>query len=188
MGHEEVEEWTITGGPIGNFLTGEVFTDGSCFKHGPPTWNQAGWAVCKISRDGALLGWMRGPVGGQLPQSAGAAEHVAALALATRAEQAVEALVDYKGLENLQDASVDVISYRKNIYSGLKLQARARAPQGFKISKVKAHVNPDDCQDPVDKFRALGNDFADRLAKGAALNTQSPTREQMRVHQLQVDF
>ncbi len=131
---------------------------------------------------------MRGPVGGQLPQSSGAAEHVAVLALATRAEQAVDALADYNGLENLQDAPEDVVSYRKSIYSGLKLQTRARAPKGFRVLKVQGHASPDDYEDPEDKFRAIGNDIADRIAKGAALSTPPPTREQMREYQLQADF
>ena len=188
MGHEEVEEWTVTGGPIEDFLYGEVFTDGSCFKHGPPTWNQAGWAVCKVSRDGALLAWMRGAVGGQLPQSSGAAEYVAALALTTRATREIEALVDYQGLIGLLEASLDTISYRKNIYSGLKLQTRAKAPRGSTFSKVQAHVNPETCTDPMVYFRAIGNEHADKVAKEAARSTQSPTREQLLQYHLQCNF
>ena len=119
MGYEEAEEWTVTGGPVEDLLTGEFFTDGSCFKHGPPTWSQAGWALCKVSRDGVLLGWLRGPVGGQLPQTSAAAEYVAALALAARAEHQVEALSDYQGLAGLEGAPEDVITYRESIYAGV---------------------------------------------------------------------
>ncbi len=188
IGHEEAEEWTLTGGPIEDILVGEVFTDGSCYKHGPPTWNHTGWSICKVSRDGVLLGWLRGSVGGQLPQTSPASEHVAVLALAMRAAHHVEALSNYKGLEGLEDAPSDVISYRKSIYSGLKLQARARAPKGFKVVKVQGHANVEACDTPADRFRAIGNDFADQIAKGAAMNTPSPTQAQMREHQLQVDF
>ena len=110
IGHEEAESWTLTGGPIEDLLVGDLFTDGSCFKHGPPTWSQTGWAVCKVSQDGVLLGWLRGTVGGQLPQTSPASEHVAILALATRARNAVAAHSDYKGLEHLEEAALDTVN------------------------------------------------------------------------------
>ncbi len=118
------------GGPIKDLLVGDLFTDGSCFKHGPPTWTQTGWAVVKVSREGTLLGWMRGTVGGHLPQSSPAAETVAVLAGASEAEHAITLHSDYKGLEKLEEAPRDAISHRKAIYAGPKLQARARAPDG----------------------------------------------------------
>ena len=188
LGLQDATAWTITGGPIQEILSGEVFTDGSCFKHGPPTWNQAGWAIVKLSRDGVVLGWMKGPVGRQLPQSSPASEHIAALALATHATSAVDALSDYKGLEHFEDAPQDVISRRQSIYSGVRVQIRARAPQGFRVVKVAAHVVQESCTSEVDRFRALGNDWADRLAKEAALETQSPTSEQLQQYHLQTAF
>ena len=69
--------------------------------------------MCKVSRDGVLLGWMRGSVGGQLPQTPAAAEYVAALALAVKATSSVEALSDYQGLAGLEDADDNIITYRK---------------------------------------------------------------------------
>jgi hypothetical protein len=33
----DCEKWSITGAPAEDFMRGTVFTDGSCFKHGPPS-------------------------------------------------------------------------------------------------------------------------------------------------------
>ena len=53
MGHEpgSYESWTISGGPLEDYLQGVVFTDGSCFKPGPVSWNREGWAVVELSSD-----------------------------------------------------------------------------------------------------------------------------------------
>ena len=42
LGHEKWEEWTLTGCPISDVLVGDVYTDGSCLKMGPPTWSRTG--------------------------------------------------------------------------------------------------------------------------------------------------
>jgi predicted secreted protein len=110
------------------------------------------------------------------------------LALATNATSAVDALSDYKGLERFEEAPQDVISRRQSIYSGVKVQLRARAPKGFRVVKVAAHVAQEDCTSAEERYRALGNEFADRLAKEAALKTQSPTNAQLQQYHLQVGF
>ncbi len=169
-------------------MVGDLFADGSCLKHGPPTWTQTGWAVVKISREGTLLGWLRGTVGSQLPQTSPASEMVAILAGATEAEHSINLHSDYKGLEGLEEAPRDAISYRKSIYSGPKLLTRARAPSGFKVTKVKGHVNLEDCTTEEERFWAQGNQHADTVARSAAANTPSPTESQIRDWHLQVGF
>ena len=86
--------------------------------------------MVKVSREGVLLGWLRGTVGSQLPQTSPASETVAVLAGATEAEHSVNLHSDYKGLEGLEAEPIDAISYRKSIYAGPKLLARARTPAG----------------------------------------------------------
>ena len=121
------EPWTLTGQPFDELLVGDVFTDGSCFMPGPPTWNTTGWAVVKISREGILLGWMRGTVGAQLPQSSPAAESVAVLAVDMRAQDAATANSDYQGHAGLEEQPMDAITCRKAIYAGVRMEARARS-------------------------------------------------------------
>ena len=186
LGSETWESWTLTGGPIQDLLAGDLFTDGSCIKHGPPTWTQTGWAVVKVSRDGILLGWMRGTVGAQLPPTSPASEAVAVLAGATEAEAAIKLHSDYQGLDKLEEAPNDVISHRKAVYAGPKLLARARAPAGFAVKKVQGHVRLDTCTTDQERLEALGNAHADTVAKQAALSTQSPTEHQVRDWQCQI--
>ena len=56
---------------------------------------------------------------------------------------------------------------------------RAKAPRNFKISKVPGHAIRDELSEPDDVFKAIGSDFADQTAKGAARQTPSPTEAQM---------
>ena len=182
LGHEAPETWTLTGRPLAEVLQGEVFIDGSCFKRGPPPWHTAGWSVIKMSQDGVLLGWVRGRVGQQLPATSPASEHVAALAATAfvGATPAATAFSDYQGLHALEEKPMHTITYRKSIYSGIRVQIKARAPPGFKICKVQAHVDPQACTDPRARYLALGNEAADRIAKGAAMeSTGGPTSAEL---------
>ena len=154
----------------------------------PPTWTQTGWAVVKISREGTLLGWMRGTVGAQLPQSAGAAETVAVLAGAIEAAHAVQLHTDYQNLDGLERAPHDVVSHRKAIYAGPRIQARARAPEGSKVQKVRGHANLEDCHTEQERFEAMCNAHADAVARGAAATTGSPTERAIQDWQYQVAF
>jgi hypothetical protein len=119
-----------------------VYTDGSCVREGPPTWHRAGWAIVKFSAEGLVLGWARGTVGSRLPQTSPASEHVAVLALASIASAPVRANSDYQGIEALEVQEHEVISHRKAMYGGVKLEIRCRAPEGFSVRKVKGHVDP----------------------------------------------
>ena len=65
--------------------------------------------------------------------------------------------------------------------------SEARCPQVFQASKVKGYVDLDTCETDEDKFAAIGNDFADRVAKAAALRLPRPsTAEQEDWNQQQV--
>ncbi len=96
-----MECFTITGGPLEDFMHGVIFTDGTCYKPGPVTWNRAGWAILKLSEDGVVLAWARGPVGKLLPSTSPASENVAVLAAATLTPGVDEARSDYKALEGI---------------------------------------------------------------------------------------
>ncbi len=170
-------------------MVGEVFTDGSCQKAGPITWHRTGWSVCKVSEQGELLGYMRGVVGSALPQTSPASEHVAGLAAANAPGGQVEcALSDYKGLDQLQDRAPWDVYARQQIYAGVKLQILGRAPQGFRIIKVPAHVEVTSGMSQRARYLALGNDHADRNAKVAAEQQVRPTDAQLQDHAQQQKF
>ena len=180
IGNEQYESWSLTGAPLDEVFIGDVFTDGSCSREGPPSWWRTGWSIVKLSAEGVLLGYARGTVGSRLPQSSAAAEHVPVLALACIASAPVVALSDYQGLEALEEKDMDIITYRKSMYGGVKLQIRGRAPAGFKVKKVKGHVDPLSCTSQEDARLALGNQTADEHARIAlSTQTQSPTMSEM---------
>ena len=69
---------------------------------------------------GVLLGWARGSVGTQLPQTSPASENVAVLAAATIAQASITAHSDYSGVPGLENLGRDVITYRKSNYADVK--------------------------------------------------------------------
>ena len=189
LGHEQHEVWTRSGAPIEEILEGEVFTDGSCFKTGPVTWHRTGWAICKVSEEGELMGYMRGVVGSGLPQTSPAAEHVAGLAAAAAPGGLVAcALSDYQGLAHLQDKAPWIVYARQQIYAGVKLQILGRAPRGFRIEKVKGHTELNATLTARERYLAIGNDHADRNARAAADQQPQPSAQELQEHERQARF
>ncbi len=182
LGYQQCETWTLSGAPIEDVLQGEVFTDGSCFKEGPITWHRTGWSVIKISQDGVLLAWMRGTVGNALPQTSPASEHVATLAAVTAPGAGVtQANSDYKGLEHVEQMPAYAVYDRSQIYAGVKLEICGRMPSGFRVVKVKVkgHANPEEASTARGRYEAVGNDFADRVAKAAANAQPQPSQREL---------
>ena len=189
LGHEQFEAWTRNGEPIEEVLEGEVFTDGSCTKLGPITWHRTGWSVVKVSQSGILQGYIRGVVGSGLPQTSPASEHVACLAAAAAPGGQVScALSDYKGLEHLEAKAPWTVYNRQQIYAGVKLQIRGKAPNDFKVEKVKGHARVEEASTEREKYLAVGNDYADRTAKAAADQQPQPTAHQLQEYQFQIAF
>ena len=166
-GGQHMESYTITGGPLEDFIHGVVFTDGTCYKPGPVTWNKAGWAVVKLSEDGVVLAWARGPVGKLLPQTSPASENVAVLAAATLTQRVDEARSDYKALEGIESQGLDKLLHRKSTYAGVRRLVRGRAPSQFTVTHVPGHVDPDACDTAEERYNALGNQAADHIAKAS---------------------
>ncbi len=179
LGQNPTETWTLGGAPLHDLLQGDVFKNGSCFKDGPPPWYRAGWAVVKASRDGVVLAWARGVLGRQLPQSSLAAENVAPLAAVLLSERVETAFSDFKGVVGLEQLPMQQLGHRKAIYAGVRVQTRGRAGPRFQAAKVPAHVEPDTCSDPEERYCALGNKKADEIAKGAALFQPGPSSAEL---------
>ncbi len=147
-GVKHIESWTITGGPLEDFMHGVIFTDGTCYKPGPVTWNRAGWAILKLSEDGVVLAWARGPVGKLLPATSPAAENVAVLAAATLTSGVDEARSDYKALEGVEAQPLTRILSRTSLYAGVRRLIRGLAPRAFSVTHVPRHVSPDAADGP----------------------------------------
>ncbi len=188
LGQAPTETWTLGGAPLRDLLQGDVFTDGSCSKDGPPPWYRAGWAVVKVSRDGVVLAWARGVLGQQLPQSSPASENVAPLAAVLLSERVETAFSDFQGVIGLEQLPMQQLGHRKVIYAEVRVQTRGRAGPRFKVVKVPAHVDPDTCSDPEERYRALGNQRADEIAKAAALSQPGPSSAELEEWHQEVAF
>ena len=55
------------------------------------------------------------------------------------------------------------------------MQTEGRAGPGFRVVTVAAHVDPGACEDPGERFLAIGNMRSDELAKGVALTQAGPS-------------
>ncbi len=176
-GHEQYCSHTADGRPVKeHFKDNTVYTDGSCSKTAHSSMNTAGWAVIALDSDGNLAAAIWGQVGRRLPQTSPASEYVAGMAAAEH--QVQEVRCDFRGLAALGTSSLEALAFRKNPYSGLRVQIKGRAPQASFI-KVPAHVDPSSCVAGSPSWRdAVGNQMADLYAKqGANLHLQPSSDE-----------
>jgi hypothetical protein len=190
IGHEEphIKIWTHDGSDISEAIVGEVFTDGSCIKPGPPVWNATGWAVCKISPEGQLLASVSGQVGKQLPQTSPASEYVASL-VAAGFPRVTTTYSDYKNLQGVEALSDETALHPKGVYSGIRRRIRGIRGPGFKVKHCRGHVSVDSCGGDAEAiFQALGNQHADRIAGAAAAEALAPSRAETDSWNLEVSF
>ncbi len=176
-GYEQYHSYTVDDRPPkDHFQNNTVYSDGSCSKTVHANLNSAGWALVALDSDGNLTAAIWGQVGRSLPQTSPASEYVAGMAAANM--QASEVRADFKGLAALSTSSMETASHRKNVYSGLRVQIKGKAPQMSSI-KVNAHVDPSSCTVGSPAWRdAVGNQLADQYAKkGANLHFQPSSEE-----------
>ena len=74
VGHEQWESWTLTGAPLEDVLIGDVYTDGSCVKDGPPPGTERGGRWSRLVRTGSYSAgrgarWGRSSLRAPLPPS-----------------------------------------------------------------------------------------------------------------------
>ena len=163
---------------IAQAFSGEVFTDGSCFKDGPCTYHAAGWSVIKLTPAGELFAALWGAVGSAYPRTSPAAEHVAVLAVMEHCPEVSLIYSDFLGLVKMSEAPWHSVASRQHFYAGLAIQIRGSPnwDAGFRIVKVPAHVDPESLpQLSPGWYRAIGNELADRYAKKGALSLPQPS-------------
>ena len=68
------------------------------------------------------------------------------------------------------------------------MQILGRAPAGFRIVKVKGHADPDSAATSHERYLAMGNDHADRVARAAAADQPQPSPLELQEYDAQISF
>eukprot|EP00974_Lingulodinium_polyedra_P065883 6373996-Lingulodinium_polyedra.AAC.1 len=132
---------------------------------GEGVWRVA-WAVVQMGDEGQLQAVMQGPVWAPLPQTVGAAEHVAFAALAQLANGCM-AVADYRAVVDAYRLGEQVL-WGNRRYAGVLRDARLSEGYG-RIREVvwqKAHVQVDGMEGGG-WLRARANELVDEYAKSA---------------------
>jgi hypothetical protein len=98
------------------------------------------------------------------------------------------ALSDFRGVVGLEQLPRQTLGHRKSMYAGVRIQIKGRAGPNFSVRKVAAHVDPDGCTDPDERYRAIGNQRADEHAKAAALAQPGPSTAELEEWRAEVAF
>eukprot|EP00959_Pyramimonas_sp_CCMP1952_P428777 8980453-Pyramimonas_sp.AAC.1 len=122
-----------------------------------------------VGKDGELLGVLKGPVWAPWPQTPQAAEYAA---FAFCGAYADAPSVCYSGCQNVVDhvaLGADALRGKRQ-YTGLVLQGKHHLGRNLRaLHKVSAHRGVDESGiSASERFRRLGNHFADQAAKEAA--------------------
>ena len=156
------------------FYAGQVFIDGSCYRHAVPELSRAGWGVAVYNNSGELILKAFGPVWAPSPQTSQAGEWTG-YALAGQSLNAHSDL--YSDCSNVVDTHCRSVAVRlasTRQYAGASLSVLAA---GFIRScvKVKAHLDPnaEDISE-YEKFVRIGNCTADEAAKEGASSHPAP--------------
>ncbi len=162
------------------FGTSAVFVDGSATRDGPVPLHHATWAVVALTQAGEVSAVISGSVGTQLPKTAAASEHVAALAAAVRTD-ASDILSDTQNMTGIERWPRAQLCDLGNFYSGVRVLIRGhpRWRPDRRIVKVKAHLDMSSLSvDSSEWWAAQGNTQVDPRAKAAAAaNLRLPPRD-----------
>ncbi len=157
---------------------GHFFVDGSCTTHEIPELRRAGWAVVVTNPVGELIATIRSPLWKDLPQTPQAAEFVAYAAAVQYMAGPSTVFGDCANVIKQATASPSARIAPMKRYSGvmrdlLKYPHRIAHQEAF--VKVKAHMDIHSIQEEEGRRLAVGNDLADRLAKGAVKDHPAPS-------------
>jgi len=147
-------------------LTGHVFADGHCSRTGFRGLDRASWSLVQVNDEGDRLRSIRGVVPPDYPQTAQASEFFAALYAAQVCVPPCTLYGDCLGVVNAYAKSSVEWGDEKMAYAGIMKQARRdNAPAKWdQFLKVKAHVDLMGNLGVKERFRAKGNDWADKEA------------------------
>ena len=165
--HIDGDEALVEGRPR---MSGTMYADGHATRTGVDELNRASWAIIELSDDGELRSYLRGCVPATYPQTAQAAEYMAA-AVSTLVAEPEATLYDdcanvVRDFYLHRDDWVD----EKKSYAGLMKQAREWDGDSNlrHVLKVKGHLDFKDASMSHDERRnAYGNHLADKHADDA---------------------
>eukprot|EP00959_Pyramimonas_sp_CCMP1952_P462679 9483650-Pyramimonas_sp.AAC.1 len=123
-----------------------------------------------VGNDGELLGVLKGPVWAPWPQTPQAAEYAAFAFCGAYADAPSVCFSDCQNVVDHVALGADVLCGRRQ-YTGLVLQGKHHFGTNLcALHKVSAHKDVDESGiSASERFRRLGNRFADRAANEAAL-------------------
>jgi len=167
---DAMEFWSAKHGDVfdASIFDGEIYIDGSGSNWANGFVKRATWSVVKMNDDcSSVVGWARGPVWRELPQSSGVAEWCALAAASQLAQNQIHVVTDYANIERGFREPHRVCSAR-NSCSGIAREAffgKGRDKLSA-VSWTKAHRDLQALQGEQ-KRQALGNRMADIVAKAA---------------------
>ena len=151
-------------------MSGNIFYDGSCFKHRDPELSTASFSVVEVDEYGESTAVLRATVSPELPQTSQAAEHSGRLA-------AVQLLCGTAVLHGDCKAVVDsaklpgrAACHHKRLHGGSRRAADASQHSHWATDvKVKAHRKLESAQTDEERWEIRGNAAADSNAVAAQL-------------------
>ena len=155
-------------------FTGDLFTDGACTQHVIPELTRAATGVVLLDEQGNRRASIQKPVPRHYPQSAPAAEFLAANIAHQLAQKPATIHTDCLNVYKAMQALPQV--YTKSPYVGIMAEvSRRNKHTDIEWAKVKSHLDPTAPMiTEVERRKRLGNDWADKTAKKA---TEKKTRE-----------
>ena len=176
-------------------MTGDIFLDGHCSVGTFPALNRASYAVTQVDADGKAISILKGAVPRDFPQTAQAAEFFAAL---YGVEAATGECRMFDGCQNVVDEFSKPRALQveeSKCYAGVMAMAAEKDIKNDKkirFIKVEAHLREKKGLANLigeEKFHAIGNDLADKLADEAEKLHPQPSEDlKTRVKQLEVDL
>ncbi len=161
-------------------MSGHVFIDGSCSTAVFRGLERAALAIVQLADDATPVKTVSVPIWATLPQTSQSAEHAAYAGVSHVLEDDATVYGDCKAVVDMACLPPERRFDGRRKYAGVHLSMR-KFPTGLahitKVTKVKAHQCIDGIKDDNERWRAIGNDLADKAAKAAVLRHPRPSAE-----------
>ncbi len=161
-------------------MRGHVFIDGSCSTAVFRGLERAALALVQLAADARPLKTVSVPVWATLPQSSQSAEHAAYAGVSHVLDDDAIIYGDCKTVLDMAKLPPCRRFDGRRKYAGVHLSMR-KHPEGLarmvQTVKVKAHQTISNIEDEDERWRAIGNDLADKAAKQARLRHPQPSPE-----------
>ncbi len=162
-------------------LQGNIFIDGSCTTSVWREMQRAAFSAVQVSEEGRAEKTVSMPLWSSLPQTPQAAEHAVMAAVVQLLRGPSTIFGDCKGVIDAMAKGPKGYLDGSLRYGGVLLFTQ-KYPEGLshvrEIVKVKAHQCINAALSPTERWRAVGNDLADKAAKAAVGRHDQPSAAQ----------